>query len=464
MSAICLGQLDAILSDAITRWNIPGASLAVLHGGDIMTAVAGVCDINSGDSVTHDTLFPYGSVSKVLTATIVLRLVQERKVDLDEPITSYVPEFKPGEPDLIKEISVRRLLSHSCGLVGTIFKDTGWGDDALAKNVELINAHPQYYFPGKLLSYCNSGILLLGRLIEYVTGQSWHQAFQTTLAQPLGIDTLVTRPEFALRHRFSVGHVRNAEMNQWQVAPHPFAFASHSPAGSTPGGRAQDLLTIVQLYLGIGEHTGFLGDDIIAEAWCMQCKSPVTFLQAGWGLGWSLFDWEDQVRIVGHDGSTMGTTAFLRIHPEKKIAVALLVNTTNGLLVYDQVFPEIFRTITGTWEPGIPESPPGFTPEVGRYEGIFESLTGQLELKSNAGKLLLYAKPNSQNQMPGSRFGNAVLHNYDEDAFYTVGEVSKSLIQIGNEETKLIRPYCISRLDSGDEYFHNGSMAFKRIA
>ena len=463
MSTSCLENLDTLLNEVITRWKIPGASMAVLHDGEIIEAVAGVSNLDTGIPVTTDTLFPYGSVTKTLTTTLTLRLAEEGKVSLDAPVSDYVPEFEPERPELKKQITVRHLLSHSSGLVGTIFRDTGWGEDAQKKNVELINEQPQYNSPGALLSYCNSGMLLLGRIAECVTGQTWHQAFQSVLAQPLGINTMVTQPEFALRHRFSVGHVRDPETNLWKLAPYPFAFASHSPAGSTPSGRARDLLSIVQLYLGQGEHAGFLSEDIIADAWRIQCESPVSFLWKGCGLGWFLFDWEDDTRIVGHDGSTMGTSSFLRIHPEKKTAVALLVNTTNGALIYDKVFPEIFRELTGVWEPGVPESAPGFIPEPQRYEGVYQDLTARLELKTVDGELRLYAQPNTKNTLPTNRFGYSVLNNYAENQFYTVGDVSKLLLKIGDEKTNLVQPYCLCTMDNGEEFFHTSALAFRRV-
>jgi len=456
-------QLQSLLDDNVRRWNIPGAVVSVLHNGEIADAAAGVSNLDTGEPMTPDTRLPYGSVSKVLTTTIILRLVETGQLDLDAPVTRYVPEFVPPNPESGDAITVRSLLCHSSGLVSTIFRDTGWGDDALERNVELINQHPQFLPTDELLCYCNSGMLLLGRIAEVVCKKNWHQLFQTELAQPLNIPSLLTRPEQALRHRYSAGHVRSLQDPDWKVAPYPFAFASHSPAGSTPSGRARDLLSIVRLYLGEGENAGFIGEDLIRQSWSAQCDSPASFLQAACGLGWWLFDWQDQTRMIGHDGSTMATMAFLRIHPDSGTAAALLVNCTNGTLLYDGLFEAIFSDLCGTWEPGVPDSPAGFVAEPERYEGAYEDLTGRLDLRMVDGKLVLHAEPNVKNKMPGARYGSTELHHHDVDAFYSVGDVSKDLLRFGDEKTRLVRPFRIVRLEDGSEYFHNGALAFRRV-
>ena len=117
--------IEALLAESLARWNIPGASMAVLVDGEVLEAAAGIANLNTGLRVTPDTLFQYGSITKTLTSTLVLRLVQEGRVALDAPVAEYVPEFAPASADLAKRITVRQLLAHSSGLPGTIFTDTG---------------------------------------------------------------------------------------------------------------------------------------------------------------------------------------------------------------------------------------------------------------------------------------------------------------------------------------------------
>ena len=453
--------IEDLLKETLDRWGIPGASMAVLTDGNIVEAAAGVANVNTGLRVTPDTLFPYGSITKVLTSTMVLHLVEQGLVALDAPVVEYVPEFSPATPELAQRISVRHLLAHSSGLPGTIFRDTGWGEDALRLNVELINQYPHYFEPGLMFSYCNSGLLLLGRIVESITGEYWHKAFQSVLAKPLGAETMVTRPEFALRHEFAVGHLRNPKTGAWLADPHPFAFASHSPAGSTPAGRARDLLKVVAVYLGLGEHRGYIGQDLAQEAWKTQSQPPTELLHKRWGLGWTLFDWSDDTEVVGHNGSTAGTISFLRVHPESGTAVALLVNSINGALVYDKVFSEVFRSLTGVWEPGVPSLQADFQPEVERYEGAFEDIHGRIELRAQGEELRVYSVPKGDNVGLAGETTSAVLHNYTENGFYTVGEVSRYTANEGNEKTRLVAHSALCTLGNGELYYHDGYLALK---
>ena len=455
--------IQALLTECLARWGIPGASMAVLADGEIFEAAAGVANLNTGLPVTPNTLFPYGSITKTLTSTMVLRLVHEGRVALDAPAAEYLPEFSPVTPELKQRISVRHLLAHSSGLPGTIFRDTGWGEDAMRRNVELINESPHYFEPGLMFSYCNSGMLMLGRIAETVTGETWHEAFQSVLARPLGIDTMVTRPEFALRHEFAVGHFRDPVDGDWRVDVHPFLFAGHSPAGSTPAGRARDLLEVVKVYLGLGEHAGFLGNALAGEAWQTQSRPPSDLLPMRWGLGWTLFDWADGVDVVGHNGSTAATISFLRVHPETGVAVALLVNGINGLLVYDEVFSEVFRSLTGVWQPGVPTAEPGFQPETKRYEGAFEDIHGRLELRAHGDELRVYAMPKRDNVGLSGEETSSMLHNFTENGFYSVGQVSRYTANRGGEKTRLVERSALCTLANGERYYHDGHLAFRAV-
>jgi CubicO group peptidase (beta-lactamase class C family) len=460
----CLADLRSLLEASIARHDVPGAAVAVLHDGRLHEAAAGVINLGSGVPATPDTLFPFGSVSKVLTATIALRLVEQGEIDLDAPVRRYVPDFKPRDAVFGDAITVRHLLTHSSGLVGTIFRDTGWGEDSLARQVTLINGYPPFHRPGALLSYCNSGMVLLGRLIECVSGCNWHEAFRARFAEPLGLDSVVTRPEFALRFRTAVGHVRDPKTGQWAVEPQPFAFAGHAPAGSTPAGRARDLLVVARLYLdgGIGpDGTPYISAPLAAEALRPQIESPVSQLSAGWGLGWALYDWNG-TRLIGHDGATIGTTAFLRVHPERRLAVALMTNVPLGLLVYEDVMGAIFQSLAGVWEPGIPARAPDFMPDPERYRATYEDFTYRLDLESEAGRLWLRAEPRSDNKLPTRRTGGTELHPYASDALYSVGDTSRALTDEGGRRTRLVRPYRIIEVD-GEEFFHTGASAFRRV-
>ena len=133
---------------------------------------------------TTESLFQIGSITKVWTTTVVMQLVDEGLVELDAPLRRYIPEFSVGDESVAEAVTIRHLLTHSSGIDGDNFADTGRGDDALEKYVATCASLRQVHPVGATMSYCNTGFTLLGRVIEVVTGEVWDTALRTRLISP----------------------------------------------------------------------------------------------------------------------------------------------------------------------------------------------------------------------------------------------------------------------------------------
>ena len=155
---------------------------------------------------TTDSLFQIGSITKVWTATVVMDLVDEGLVELDAPVRKYVPDF--GSRCDVSESVTIRLLAHSSGIDGDHFADTGRGDDAIERYVESCATLRQVHPLGATMSYCNTGYVVLGRVIELVTDSVWDTALRTRLVEPLALTHTATLPEDVLRYRAAIGHVQ----------------------------------------------------------------------------------------------------------------------------------------------------------------------------------------------------------------------------------------------------------------
>ncbi len=127
--------LDEVVRDAMAEWQIPGVTVAILHDGEIETRGYGVISLETDYPTRPDTLFQVGSNSKVFTATLVMRLVEAGLLDLDAPVGRYLPDLPLAEPSAAATITLRQLLSHTSGLEGDRFEETGEGDDALTRYV-----------------------------------------------------------------------------------------------------------------------------------------------------------------------------------------------------------------------------------------------------------------------------------------------------------------------------------------
>src|SRR5215471_19972134 len=155
-------QLPAL----IEKYDVPGAAVAVLAGGEVVDHAAGLLHKGTGVEATPDSVFQIGSVTKLWTSTLVMQLVDEGKVDLDAPIRTYLPEFRIADEDEAALITTRMLLSHTAGFEGDIFTDTGVGDDCVEKYLAVLHDVPQLFPAGEQFSYNNAGFCVLGRLVE----------------------------------------------------------------------------------------------------------------------------------------------------------------------------------------------------------------------------------------------------------------------------------------------------------
>lgn len=369
-----LTDLPSVLAAAIEAARVPGASVAVLVDGEVVTAAAGVLSLATRVEVDTDSVFQIGSITKVYTATLVMQLVDDGLLDLDEPVATYLPEFRVADPDASARITVRHLLSHTSGFDGgDHFLDTGRGDDCLARYVEGLGALEQMSPPGALWSYNNAGFTVLGRLAEVVTGQTWDAALRDRLFVPAGLVRSMTLPEDALLHRTAVGHVFDDDGNvvpvkQWNID------RSAGPAGAVVASAA-DVIGFARLHLEGGRAAD--GTQVVSSASvdAMQ-QEQVNMADEGGatgGLAWALGRAGDH-RVVSHNGNTVGQAAFLTTLPDDGLALCLLTNGLGGGAVWQAVAAHVFEKALGMEAPtpklpDLPEVAPDL--DLTKYEGTF---------------------------------------------------------------------------------------------
>lgn len=392
-------HLAARLPELLAEHGVPGASLAVAIGDETITAAAGVLNLRTGVPVTSDAVFQVGSVTKVLTATLAMRLVDEGRLDLDATVRSILPEFALADAAAAERITVRQLLSHSSGFEGDVFTDTGENDDCLERYVAELARTPQLFAPGTMFSYNNAGICVLGRIIEAIEGIPFDRALRERLLDPLGLDRAAGDASEAILQAAAVGHVREdpdaplAPTRTWAMA------RSNSPAGSRLAMRAEDLIAFARLHLAGGRTPGgeeLLGAGAIREMQHPQILLPEIAQGTAWGLGWEMWQREGGW-VIGHDGSTIGQAALLRLVPSRGIAVAVLANGGDAKPVFAEIADRVLEEFAGIApaeppRPGVGPVPLPAHPE--RFTGRYASSTAITEVRLDVdGRLWLERVP-----------------------------------------------------------------------
>ena len=333
-------ELEAGLKELIAEHNVPGAQLAVLDGDEIVETAVGVLSLRTGCPATPDSLFLPGSIGKLYTATLVMQLVDEGRLDLDAPIRTYLPDFRVLDEQAASIVTPRNLLSHTSGFDGDHFTDTGRGDDALALYVAGCADLPQIAPPGLIWSYSNSGFSILGRIVEVLHGKTFEEVLKERIFEPLGLEHTVSFADEAIVHPVSVGHDPGPEDPKRLTVSTPWGLArAFGPMGSAVIASAGDVLRFVQPHLNGGAP--LLDAGLAAAMQEEQVQLVDDLLGHAWGLGWILDRWGD-VDVIGHDGNSIGQNAFMRVAPGRRFGFCLQTNVGSALHLYREVASWLF--------------------------------------------------------------------------------------------------------------------------
>ena len=387
-----LTEIQARLDSLARQHKVVGASLGVMSGDEVVEFVYGLANKDTGLPVTNDTIFQIGSNTKVFTATLIMQLVDEGKVDLDAPARKYVPELKLADQKTADRITVRQLITHTSGIdAADYFDDFGLGDESLEKFVASLADKTFNFQPGDMWSYNNTAFSLAGRVIENVTGQPFRTAFHERLLDKLGMKLTTVRIQDMLRRNAAVGHVQPPGANEPVVTPQPLLPVATAPAGSLTASNCKEMFTFVRMHLNNGK--GPDGKHVLSaeSAKAMQqpqAKLPASSLGESMGLGWIIGNWDGE-KVIGHGGGTIGQYSFLQVLPERKFGVLLLTNAPGGGLLWRDLGRWIFEELASVKMPELPkapESPPKL--DLSRYAGTYRRLHMDTELKVKNGKLV----------------------------------------------------------------------------
>lgn len=325
---------DASL-DAIDRWiayrvwhsRTPGAQVAIGVGGrPIFSRAYGWADLDAGTPMRTDHLFRIASHSKTFTATLVLQLVEQDRLDLDDPVGQYVTPLT--EP--LAGVRVRELLEHTGGVIrdgrdaghwtfGRPFPDV---DELLAMTTE----GGLKTMPGEQFAYSNLGYSLLGLVIEAVTGESFAAAARRSIIEPLGLTD--TDPDYPTDRAgdYAAGHSGLTTATARRVLPHIPTAAMAAATGFTS--TATDLVTYFGAH-AFGDER--LLSDRTKRLQQRQANRTDPSKPEGVGYGWGMLtERVDDQTFVGHSGGYPGHITKTLLDPTTGLVVTVLTNAVDG--------------------------------------------------------------------------------------------------------------------------------------
>lgn len=310
-----LATLVARVDELTAKDRFSGIVLVARNGKVLLQKTAGLANRETKTSITPDTKFRIGSMNKMFTATATLRLVETGKVSLDDPIGKHLTDY-PNK-DVASKVLVRHLLSHRGGtgdIFGPDFEKNRLALKEHADYLKLYGARGLSYEPGAEFRYSNYGFVLLGAIIERVSGMSYYEFVRRNVFQPAGMMDSDSLPEVERVVNRSAGYMRRDGAWRSNADTLPWSGTAAGGGYSTAG----DLLKFAQAL----ETGKLLSKATLADA--TTAHSPVG-PRSGYGFGFGVFG-ESLLRWYGHNGGAPGMNGDLRIYPELGYVVVGLSN------------------------------------------------------------------------------------------------------------------------------------------
>lgn len=317
-----VAELEKDIPGWLREASVPGMSIAVIRGGKTYWVHGfGVKDAKTGQPVTDQTTFEAASLSKPVFAYGVLKLVDEGKLDLDAPLTKYLPQRYIEGDERLDKITARIVMSHRTGF-------RNW------RNNEGLKI---YFTPGERFSYSGEGFVYLQKVVEQITGKKLNEYMSEAVFVPLGMtnSSYVWRPEFDAQS--ATGHDADGlPEEKWK----PQDALSASSLQTT----AADYARFVEAVLnGKGLKPATLRElekpQIAVDPACTNCtdRAPGELSKKiFWGLGWGIQETKDG-ESLWHWGDNGAFKAYVVAYPTRKIGVVMFLNGENGLAIRDKL-------------------------------------------------------------------------------------------------------------------------------
>lgn len=324
-----------------------GVAVAIVKDGQTeLIYTYGQRSAASGNQIEATSLFNIASCSKAFTAASIAALAEEGKLDWDDRVTDYIPEFKLADPYITRELNIVDILAHRSGL-STFTGDLLWyhTDYSNEQIIDRIQYLPLEQDFRSEYGYQNNMYMIAGEIVERITGQSWSEFVKTRFFDPLNMETTAASPDrLSSRDNIAYPHY---EGNQMEL----YDFQAVKPAASIYS-NIRDLSRWVSMWLNNGQ---WRGKTLLRKSATEKCMSPQTMLNVypshkeqgihfrSYGLGWSMYDYHG-VKVVEHGGGMPGYLSKITMIPEKNLGIIVL---NNGFDLF--IRPAIMQTVLNTY-------------------------------------------------------------------------------------------------------------------
>ena len=307
-----IAAVRAELDRRVQSDTFSGAVLIAKQGKPVLSAAYGLADRERKVANTVDTRFRLGSMNKMFTAVAILSLVEAGKVALDDPLGKHLPDYP--EPDVRSKVTLRHLLNHTGGtgdIFGPLFAEKRLSLKTHSDYVALYGTRKLLFEPGAEWRYSNYGFVLLGAVIERVSGRSYYDYVRDRIYVPAGMTKTGSEPEDAQVADRSIGYAKRGGPT-WESNVNTLPYRGMAAGGgySTTGDLLRFATALTSNRLLKAEHTALV------------TATKVATPMGGYGLGFMERDFNGLLAI-GHGGGAPGMNGELLIFPSGYVVVVL---------------------------------------------------------------------------------------------------------------------------------------------
>lgn len=358
--AALVARLDSVAGSGVVEGRAAGMTVAVVHRGDtLLLKPYGQADIELDVPTPARAVYEIGSVTKQFTAAAILQLRDAGKVDLDAEINRYLPDY----PTQGHRVTVRRLLDHTSGIRGIseipAFRSLMVRDLPRDSAVALFAREPFDFAPGEAMIYNNSAYLLLGHIIEKVSGMTYEDYIEQRIFAPLGMADSHYCSNTEVVERRTHGYLyQGRNVRRGEYVNHTWPWSAGSLC-STAG----DMVKWLQ---------ALHGGTVLSERSYREMTTPARLndgTELRYGMGLSLGNDIRGARHIAHGGSiASGYTAFAQWYPDAELAVVVLMNS-GGAISPQAIASELGAEIIPPVRPTLAQFTGDAASLVGRYAG-----------------------------------------------------------------------------------------------
>ena len=327
-------EVDAYAQKVMADWHQPGMAIAIVKDDKVIFAKGyGVCELGKPEKVDENTLFAIASNTKAFTTASLAILVDEKKLNWNDKVTKYLPDFKMPDEYVTNELTIRDIISHRSGLAtfsgDLLWYETTYSPSEVLRRVRFLK--PTSSFRASY-GYQNLMFIAAGQVIQKVSGKPWAQFVKERILDPLGMSRTTTTIK-DLKDNAAMPH--NESGGKLHVLHRGNVDGADSAAGLNSS--VADLSKWIRLQLGRGkfEDKQIFSEQRSWEMWQPNIMNQISPAGAkniptrhfnAYGMGWGLMDYQGR-KIVSHSGGLDGMLSYTWLIPEENVGFVVLTNS-----------------------------------------------------------------------------------------------------------------------------------------